>query len=51
MELTVIKEEQQYMEYLEWVDKKFDEHVLPETTELARRFHKELNIPAEGLLS
>ena len=118
MELTVIKNEQQYRKYLKWVDKKFDENIsvqsaegkklevalllikqyedthyaipLPDpieaiklkmkekglrnkdlvgkigskgyissllnrrkplTLELARRFHKELNIPAEVLLS
>jgi len=118
MELTVIRNEQQYREYLEWVDRKFDENVSintpdgkklevalllikkyedthyvipipdpidaiklkmkemglknkdlvgiigskgyissllnrrkPLTLELARRFHKELNIPAEVLLS
>jgi len=118
MELTVIKDEQQYKEYLEWTDKKFDENLSvqtaegkklevalllikqyedanypipipdpidaiklkmkelglrnkdlagkigskgyissllnrrkPLTLELARRFHKELNIPAEVLLS
>ncbi len=118
MELTIIREEQQYRAYLEWVDKLFDKNISPETTEgkklevalllikqyedthyaipfpdpidviklkmkemglrnkdlagkigskgyissllsrrkpltleLARRFHKELNIPAEVLLS
>lgn len=91
MELKIIKNEEQYREYLNWVDTMFDQQISPDTPEgeklqvalllikqyedlvgkvgskgyvssilsgkkpltleLARLFHRELNIPAEVLLS